>query len=76
MTKVQEIEQKIQSLSAEEKRQLLRSLIAQIDGPADPDADQAWIEEATRRHREVMEGKVKTIPAKQVLKKVRARLKR
>lgn len=73
---VDEIEAKIRSLKPEEKSELLRSLIAELDGPPDTDVERAWIETAKRREREIAEGKVKPIPGDQVFKKVRSRLKR
>lgn len=59
-----------------EKTELLRALIADLDGPADPGAQQAWLEVAKRRDQEIKEGKVETVPMEQVFKKVRALLKR
>ena len=75
-TALKEIEAKIRSLKPEEKTKLLRSLIAELDGPADSDVERAWLEVAKRRHQEIQDGKVKTVPGKQVFEKVRSRLKR
>ena len=75
-TNVTEIEAKIRSLSLEDKAELIRSLIAELDGPADADVERAWALEAERRHREIVEGKVKTIPAREVFQSLRARLKK
>ncbi len=55
---VAQIEAKIRSLSFEDKTELLRALIGELDGPADTDVEQAWLREAQRRHREIAEGKV------------------
>ena len=73
---VAEIEAKIRSLSREDKTDLLRALIEELDGPADVDVEQAWLAEAQRRHREVLEGKVKPVPGGRVFENLRARLKR
>ncbi len=75
-TVVVEIEAKIRALSLEDKADLIRSLIAELDGPADPDVEIAWLKEAQRRHREVVEGKVQPIPGERVFANLRARLKR
>ena len=75
-TDVAEIEAKIRSLSLEDKTDLLRVLIAELDGPADVDVEQAWLAEAQRRHREVLEGKVKPVSGDRVFENLRARLKR
>ena len=77
MAKVlEEIEAKIRSLKPEERTELLRSLIAELDGAPEAGAERAWLEVAKARHREIVEKKVKPVPADQVFKKVRARLKR
>lgn len=60
-TDVAEIEAKIRSLSFEDKTELLRALIVELDGPAEADVERAWLVEAQRRHREVGEGKVKPV---------------
>ena len=70
-----EIEAKVRALKPEERAQLLRLLIADLDGPSDRDAGRAWLETAQRRHAEIVESTVKTIPADQVFRKVRSRLK-
>jgi len=75
-TALKEIEAKIRSLKPEERTQLLRSLIAELDGPSETNVERAWLEVAKKRHREIVEKKVKTVPEKQVLEKVRSRLKR
>ena len=74
-TDVAEIEAKIRSLSFEDKTELLRALITELDGPADADVEGAWLMEAQRRHREVREGKVKPISGERAFENVRARLK-
>lgn len=73
---IEKIEEEIRSLSAAEKVELLRSLIAELDAPADTDVERAWLEEAQRRHRELVEGKVKGIPGERVFEKLRSRLRR
>lgn len=75
-TVVTEIEAKIRSLSLEDKTELVRALIAELDGPADSNVERAWLEEAQRRHREVIEGKVEPVPGERVFENLRARLNR
>lgn len=75
-TNVAEIEAKIRSLSLEDKTELIRSLIGELDGSADADVEHAWLIEAQRRHSEIAEGKVKPIPAQRVFQNLRARLKK
>jgi putative addiction module component (TIGR02574 family) len=73
---VAEIEAKIRALSAEEKAGLIRALIADLDGPADDGAERAWLEEAEKRHRELVDGKVEGVPGERVFENLRVRLKR
>ena len=75
-TATAEIEAKIRALSPDEKAGLVRVLIAELDGPADADVETAWIQEAQRRHREIVEGKVQPVPGGQVYANLRSRLKR
>ena len=75
-----EIEEKARSLNPAEKAALIRVLISDLDGPSeadfDVDVENAWIAEAKRRHRELVEGQVKGIPGKQAFETLRARLAR
>ncbi len=64
------------SLSLEEKAELIRVLISELDGPADADVERVWLEEAQRRHRDVVEGKVQSVPGDRVFENLRSRLKR
>lgn len=72
---IAELEAKIRSLSIEDKTELVRALIAELDGPAEPGVERVWLEEAQRRHREVAEGKVKPVPGELVFRNLRDRLK-
>ena len=72
---IAEIEKEIRALSADEKRELLRALITELDTPADPAVEKAWLEAAQRRHREIVEGSVKGVPGRRVFERVRSRLR-
>ena len=71
---VEDIQREIRALSSEEKAVLLRSLIGELDGPADPNVERAWLETSQRRYRELVEGKVKGIPGPLVFERLRSRL--
>jgi putative addiction module component (TIGR02574 family) len=73
---IAEIEEKVRSLSPAERLELIRKLIADLDGPPDSDVDWAWAAEAKRRHQEILEGKAQTIPGERVFEHLRSRLKR
>jgi hypothetical protein len=72
---IQELEAEIRSLAAVDRDRLLRDLVADLDGGADPKIEAAWLEEAQRRYGQLKSGKVKAVPAKAVIKKARTRLK-
>ena len=70
---IEEIEKDIRALSEDEKRDLLRVLIDELDSPADPDVEKAWLTAAQRRYRELVEKKVRGVPGPLVLKRLRSR---
>jgi len=70
---VSEIEQEIRTLPDDEKEQLLRALLEELDGAPDASAEQAWLDEIQRRSRELDAGLVETIPADQVFADLRAK---
>ena len=72
---IAEIEDEIRRLPPKAQERLLHALLEELDGPPDPDAESAWLEEVQRRSRELDEGSVKAIPAKEVFAKLRGRLK-
>jgi len=73
---VSEIETEIRALEPNDQEQLLRALLEELDGAADPEVDRAWLEEANRRSRELDSAAVEAIPDHEVIAKARADLKR
>jgi putative addiction module component (TIGR02574 family) len=73
--KIKEIEEEALRLSSHERALLVEHLIGSLEPDDDPDAERAWIVEAERRYQEYKAGKVKTIPAEQVFKNARTKLK-
>jgi putative addiction module component (TIGR02574 family) len=60
---------------AELKRtELALSLIESLDGPADPDVEEAWRLEIERRMGEIDRGEVQLIPGDEVFARLRRRL--
>jgi putative addiction module component (TIGR02574 family) len=60
------------ALSEEERDELVRLLTMQADdGWGSPEIKQAWLEEIVRREKLYQEGKMKTIPAEEVLRRAR-----
>jgi putative addiction module component (TIGR02574 family) len=72
---IAEIESEIRHLARPEQERLLRALLEELDGPVDPNAERAWLEEVQRRSAEFDAGLVKSIPAEEVFERVRSRLK-
>ena len=70
------IRREIRALSGPEKEALLRLLWEELDGPADPDVEAAWLEEVRRRGQEIDSGQVELVPADQVFRKLGAGLKK
>lgn len=71
---VKDIEREILELSSEERVELMRSLIADLDAPADANVERAWLETSQRRYRELVEGRVKGVPGPLVFDRLRKRL--
>lgn len=61
-------------LPEQERAELALSLIESLDGPADPDVEEAWAQEVERRVREVESGEAALIPADEVFARIRRRL--
>jgi hypothetical protein len=73
---VAELEAEIRSLNPDDKMGIIRALLAELDGPVEADVERAWIEEAQRRHREIIDGAVQPVPGDRVFENLRARLDR
>jgi len=72
---ISDIEAEVRGLDRPEQERLLRALLEELDGPADPDTDRLWLEEAQRRSAELDAGQAQLIPAAEVFERLRARLK-
>jgi putative addiction module component (TIGR02574 family) len=67
------------TLSPEERLSVARDIVLSVEAEgielSEAEWDEAWADEAERRHREVEEGKVKMIPGEEVMARVRAILR-
>lgn len=70
------IEEDIRSLSTAEKEALLRVLWEELDGPADPDVEAAWLQEVNRRSQELESGAVQSVPSEEVFARLRSQIKK
>ena len=73
---VNDIEREIRELSSEDKIELIRTLIADLDAPADANVERVWLETSQRRYGELVEGKIKGVPGPLVFERLRKRLGR
>lgn len=69
-----ELKEKASQLSESERAELALSLIESLDGPADPDVEEAWRVEIERRIGQIDRGEVQPIPGDEVFAKLRRRL--
>lgn len=69
-----ELKKKASELSDQERAELALSLIESLDGPADPDVEEAWRLEIERRIGQVDRGEVKLIDGDEVFARLRRRL--
>lgn len=73
---VKDLEREIRELGSDDKRELIRALIAELDAPADADVERAWLETSQQRYRELVEGKVQGVPGPLVFERLRKRVGR
>lgn len=72
MTKTKELFDEAISLPVEVRAQLVDKLLQSLN-PTQTAIDELWAKEAEKRVEEIKTGQVKTIPGKQVFKKIRSR---
>ena len=69
-----DLKEKASRLSETERAELALSLIESLDGPAEPDVEEAWRIEIERRVGQIERGEVKLIPGDEVFARLRRRL--
>ena len=69
-----QLKEKASQLSESERAELALSLIESLDGPADPDVEEAWRIEVERRVGQIERGEVQLIPGDEVFARLRRRL--
>lgn len=69
-----DLKKKAAQLPEQERAELALSLIESLDGPADPNVEEAWAQEIERRVRQVEKGEAELIPAEEVFARIRRRL--
>lgn len=63
------------TLTARERAKLVHDLLRSLDGPADADADAAWVTELDRRARELDDGSVEPVDWEAARKRIAQRLR-
>jgi putative addiction module component (TIGR02574 family) len=69
-----ELKQKAAQLSDAERAELALALIESLDGPGDPDVEEAWRLEIERRIGQIDRGEVQLVPGDEVFARLRRRL--
>ena len=70
-----ELEKEALSLPADERARLAQKLILSLDDLSAEELDEAWLAEAAHRARELDRGEVQPIPADEVRRRARSRLR-
>jgi len=71
-----ELTKKVLSLSTEERIIIAQQIWESVEDFVTPDVEKEWLEESEKRWRDIEEGRVKCIPAEEVIQKVKASLKK
>lgn len=66
---LKELEHEARNLARDEKAELLRSLIEDLDGGDENDVEAVWAEEAQRRYDAYKKGETTSLPAEQAFAK-------
>ena len=74
-TKMEELALELLSLPASTRGELALRLIRSLDETEAPGVESHWLEEIDRRDAEIRAGKVECVPAEEVLRRARERLK-
>lgn len=65
---LEHLTKKVMSLNLEERAELAQRLLISLDNVPPSEIEKLWMQEAERRLKEFREGKVKSIPAKDVFR--------
>jgi hypothetical protein len=74
--KLEQIETEALKLGARSRAALAQKLLKSLEPATETDNERAWYDEAERRERELDEGKIDTIPARDVLRRLKSEIGR
>jgi len=72
--KLEQIETEALKLGARSRAALARKLLESLEPASESDNERAWYDEAEWREQELDEGKVDTIPARDVLRRLKSEI--
>ena len=72
--KLEQIETEALKLGARSRAALAQKLLESLQPATETDNERAWYDEAERRERELDEGKTDTIPARDVLRRLKSEI--
>jgi len=75
-TRFQAIEAQVLKLGPKSRAKLAERLILSLDAPMDPALERIWVEEAEKRADDIRKGRVKTLSAGTVFRRIRRQLSR
>ena len=74
--KLEQIETEALKLGAKSRAALAQKLLETLEPATETDNERTWYDEAERREQELDEGKVDTIPARDVLRRLKSEIGR
>jgi len=72
---LEEIHAEALHLSEHSRAELVERLLATLAVTPDADVEQAWLQEAVRRRKELLDGAVEGVPAEEVFARMSSRLR-
>ena len=69
---IEELKREALRLDPSDRAGLAKDLLDSLDELSEDEIEQLWLDEAVRRHEEVVSGAVKTVPIEEALSKARA----
>jgi putative addiction module component (TIGR02574 family) len=71
---LEKLRSEVLNLSEPERAELAHNLVCSLDGPADPDVEQAWDAEILRRLADIESGTADSIDRDEFRRRMRARM--
>jgi putative addiction module component (TIGR02574 family) len=72
---IDELKREALQLDPSNRASLARDLLESLDDLSGSEIEQLWLDEAERRHQQIVSGAVQTVPMEEALSKARAALR-